>query len=293
MFKKFACLLSLIVILTGPNSASAGQSVIVIAEGYSCMGVDKSRRDTEKEARNEAKRNGMENAITYLKSTTQIKDFKLEKDFIAAYSQGKVTILEEIKEKTGWYRDEAMGDCFRYTAKVEVVPAEDAFLSWKEKTDLLDDPSAPLQVRLWTEKKEYRAGELIKIFIKGNRPFFARILYKDASGNMMQILPNPYRQDNYFQGGIIYELPQENRDRFQLEVTPPFGEEEIIIHASPSPLGDIELEATGSIYQVKTKEKDVGLKSRGLKIVHSPEAKKVGIGAAEFVETKVKLSTKR
>ncbi len=39
------------------RTAEAAQSAIVVAEGYSCLGVDKSRRDTEKEARTEARRN--------------------------------------------------------------------------------------------------------------------------------------------------------------------------------------------------------------------------------------------
>ena len=53
---------------------------------------------------------------------------------------------------------------------------------------------------------------------------------------MVQILPNPYRNENYFQGGAVYEIPSGN-DRFDLEISPPFGKENITVYASTSPLG--------------------------------------------------------
>ena len=291
-FQRFLpILISIFILLALDGDILAGQSAIVTAEGYSCLGVDKSRRETEKEARAEAKRNAVENALTLIRSATQIKDLQVEKDLIEAYAHGKVTVLEEIKEKTGWYRDPAMGDCFRYHIKAEVIPDEQALIKVTSKQDLTDDPSSPLNVRLWTGKKEYRAGEKVKIFLKGNRPFYARILYRDVRGNLVQILPNPYRRDNYFQGGIVYELPEGNKDRFQLEVTPPFGQERIILHASSTSLGELDLEDKGAIYQVKNTEKEIWIKSRGIKIVAGTEASQGDTEGAEFFETRIEIST--
>jgi hypothetical protein len=93
---------------------------------------------------------------------------------------------------------------------------------------------------LWTDKQTYKQGEKITIYLKGNKPFHARILYKDAACDLLQLLPNPHRPENYFNGGVIYEIPSGN-DRFDLEVTPPFGQEDILIYAGTSPLGDINL----------------------------------------------------
>ena len=58
--------------------------------------------------------------------------------------------------------------------------------------------------------------------MRGNKPFYAKVIYKETTGNLIQILPNPYRKDNYFNGGVIYEIPSGN-DKFELEVNPPFG----------------------------------------------------------------------
>lgn len=291
--KKTIYVLSFYLIFFWLNSYTlAGQSIIVLAEGYSCMGIDKSRRDTEKEARAEARRNALENALTTIKSTTKVKDFQVEKDLIDAYSAGKVTIVEEVREKTGWYRDPAMGDCFKYVARAEVEADEAILAKLTDKQDFSEDSSSPLTVKLWTDKKEYRAGESVKIYLKGNRPFYVRILYKDAAGNISQILPNPYRRDNYFQGGVVYELPEGNRDRFQLEIAPPYGREELVLHASSAPLGDLEVEPKGGVYQVKSAEKEIGVKSRGIKLMGGVSSSQGEPKGAEFVETKIEVVTK-
>jgi hypothetical protein len=258
------------------------------------MGVDKSRRDTEKEAKADARRNAVENARTLIKSHTQVKDFQVEKDLIDAYAQAKVSVVEELKEGAGWHKDASSGDCYKYRIKAEVTPDEQAMEQIIKKGSLEDDASAPLNVRVWTDKKAYVQGEAIRIYLKGNRPFYARILYRDAGGQTIQILPNPYRQDNYFQGGVVYELPEGNKDRYHLEVAPPFGAEQVILHASTAPLGGLDLQAAGSVYGVKTAMRDIGVKSRSIKIVGdaAPGSKTAAKpSGAEFVESKAELKT--
>lgn len=170
-----------------------------------------------------------------------------------------------------------MGDCYKLRIKAEVIPDEEAMKRLAQSKEL-DDPSAPLKVSLWTDKKEYRKGEKIKVYMKGNKPFYSRLLYKQADGSLVQILPNPYRKENYFQGGVVYEVPS-GPDRFELEVTPPFGEEGIILYASTEELGEIELEEAGAVYAIKTVLKDIGEKTRGIKIVSKGKP-----SAGEFVE---------
>jgi hypothetical protein len=170
-----------------------------------------------------------------------------------------------------------------------VVPDEKAMAKVSKGTEMSDDPSAPLHVQVWTDKKEYRQSEKIKVYLKGNKPFYARILHKDAQGGFLQLLPNPYREDNYFQGGVVYEFPS-GKDRFHLEVIPPFGEEGIVVYAGTNPLGEIDLKAAGTVYEVKTRQQDIGIKTRAIKI--SPKEGSKGSGASEFFEGKVPLKTK-
>jgi len=264
----------------------AAQSTIKESEGYACMGEDKSKKQTEQSAIADAKRKAIEQVSTYIKSETHVKDFALEKDLTSAYANATVEVIQEIEK--GWYKDPALGDCYKIRIKADVIPDEKAMKKVSEET--IDDPSAPLSFKVWTDKKEYKYGDRIKIYLKGNKPFYARILYKDVKGEILQLLPNPYRQDNYFNGGAVYEIPSGN-DRYELEVSPPFGEESIMVYASVSQLGEINLKAEGSVYLVTTKPKDIGNKTRGVKIVGKGEGKEQP--ASEFFEGKAVVKTGR
>ena len=96
--------------------------------------------------------------------------------------------------------------------------------------------------------------------------------------------------DHYFNGGVIYEVPS-GEDKFEIEVSPPFGQEVITVLASTTPLGEINLQPVGGLYQVKTSAKDIGDRTRGVKIKKKVEGQDVG--AAEFYEGKVVILTKQ
>jgi hypothetical protein len=268
------------------NAKEQIQSTITETEGYACMGEDKSRKQTRHEAVTDAKRKAAESAKTYIKSETKVKDFQLENDIMDAYARANVSVIE--MKELGWYKDELSGECFKVWIKAEVIPDKEAMARITEHKDLLDDPNVPLTVKLWTDRKKYQIGERIKIYLKGNKPFYARIVYQDAAGRLIQLMPNPFRSDNYFNGGVIYEIPS-GRDRFELEVRPPFGEENITLYASTAQLGELDLAPAGGIYMVQTRSREVGMKTRGVKIIE----KKGGPpgSPAEFSEAKIMVST--
>ena len=280
--------ISLILSIFLSSNLYAAQSTITEADGSACMGEDRSKKQTENLAFEDAKRKAVEYTLTYLKSETVVNKYELQKDLIEAYSNAAIKIIQEMEKK--WYKDESLGDCFKVKIKAEVIPDEKAIENISKNKQMTDDPSAPLSIKLWADKKEYKGSDKIKVYVRGNKPFYARVVYKDAGGNMVQLLPNPHRGSNYFNGGTIYELPS-GEDKFELEVTPPFGEEDIIVYASTSPLGDIKLEADGEIYQVMTNAEDIGDKTRGVKIKEKAGGK--GISASEFFEDKVVVKTER
>lgn len=261
----------------------AEQSSITEAEGYACMGDDKSRKETEQSAVADSKRNAAEIVLTHLSSQTSIKNFELESDVISAYTNAKIKIIQQIDGV--WYNDVSTGDCYRVKIKAEVIPDEKV-LKATAKNDNFQNPDMPLKVAVWTNKKKYSLGDRIVIYLKGNKPFYASVLYKDVNGSMLQLLPNPYRREHYFNGGTVYTLPS-GEDRYDLEVTPPFGEEDIIVYASTSPLGQLDLAAQGSVYHVKTK--DTGMKTRGVKITTKTNESRPE--TAEFFETSAPVKT--
>lgn len=275
--------LTIFLTLCSINIIYATQSTITEAEGYACLNEDRTMRQTEQAALSDAKRNAAEKVITYIQSETKIKNFELQEDIVKAYNNSNIKVLESIGK---WESEPPkIGTCYRIKIKAEVIPEETTIKNIAKS--ILDDPMAPLTVQLWTDKKEYTIGDKIKVYIKGNKPFFARVIYKDASGELIQLLPNPYRKNNYFNGGIIYEIPS-GEDKFELEITPPIGNESLIVYASVSQLGDLNLIQEGGIFKVKMDKKDVSDKTRGLKIKGIDSNNK----ASDFFEMEVAVNVK-
>lgn len=98
----------------------AGQATIIEAEGYACMGDDKSKKQTEQLALSDAKRKASEAALTYIKSETTVLDSELQQDLVAAYSNAQIKVIQELGNS--WYKDASAGDCFKTKIKAEVSP---------------------------------------------------------------------------------------------------------------------------------------------------------------------------
>ena len=287
--KRVMGLILIMVLFASPNLyADQLRSVVTEVEGLACMGRDKSMAQTETMAMQEAKRKAAEYASTYIKSETQMQDYVLEKDLVSAYTKAMIKIIQELDKS--WYNDTASGQCYKIKIKAEVVPDEKSMKKMENK-DFSDDPAAPLTVKVYTDRESYKKGEKIKIFLKGNRPFYANIIYKNAEGQALQLLPNPYRQKNYFQGGAVFEVPSGD-DQFELEVTEPFGRETITVYASTAQIGDLSVKPLGGVYEVKTKAKDIPVGTRGVKLV-SPGQSSQTKTAAQFIESSVSIKTSK
>ena len=281
-------------ILSTMSLTLAGSSTILDADGYACMGDDKTRKDTKSESVKHAKRNAMEFALSHITSETKVLNAQVEKDLLEAYSSAEVKVIS--MKEIGWYKDDSSGDCFKVQIRAEVLPDEQKASNVAKHVQANDDPSMPLNVRLWTNSKKYKTGEKVKIYLKANKPFYARILYNDASGAILQLLPNPFRTATYFNGGIVYEIPN-NEDDFDLTVTPPLGAERISVYASTSPLGEIESSPQGGVYQVKTSAAELGIRTKGINI--SKKASPSGAAGpdtnkdktAEYYEDTIAIST--
>ena len=273
--------------------AKADSSSITEAEGYSCMGVDYSRKETENLALQDAKRKAVEFSSSYIESTTVMENFALKQDLVEAFSKADVKVIDIVNAT---WADTGQGDCYTIRIQAEVVPAKES-LQKVSPDALLGDPSAPLTVKLWVSNESPKEGEGLKAYVRGNKPFFGRLIYKDASGAQYQVLPNPYRSDVYFQGGVIYEVPGGN-DQFDLTISPPFGEEELTLYASTAPLGDLESANLGPVLEIQTAPEEVARKTRGIKIQKrplggaGPGQPRPGIPTvSEFAESVVSLTT--
>jgi hypothetical protein len=120
-----------------------------------------------------------------------------------------------------------------------------------DRADLLD-------VRIWTDRKEYEEGETVTLHLRGNRDFYGKMIQIDRKGAVLQLLPNNYRQLSSFEKEKLYRIPDEG-DRYQLTVQPPPGTIRFIVYATRLPMSQVNLQSTtGGIFKYRASAKAFG-----------------------------------
>ncbi len=241
--------------------AQANQSSITTATGSACKTGKQNAIATESLALLNAKRQAVEFASTHIIVQSKVSNFKLEKDVIKSFAEADVKVLSIIKKS--W---DAKQQCYAIDITAEVIPVLSILTD--NSLLLMNTPTAPLTVKVWTDRAEYKRGQYMTIYLKGNKPFYGRLVYKDASGNLLQILPNPNRNATYFNGAVVYQIP-DREDAFELLVEPPYGEEILTLYASTAPLGKINKVNMGAVYKITESIKKVAYKTRGIRLVTS------------------------
>ena len=143
------------------------------------------------------------------------------------------------------------------------IEAETVFVLKDKKTGkrpdaALLDRADLLDVRIWTDRKEYKEGETVTLYLQGNRDFYGKVIQIDAKGAVLQLLPNNYRQISSFEKEKSYRIPDEG-DRYQLTVQPPLGTIRFIVYATRLPMSQVNLQSTtGGIFKYRASAKAFG-----------------------------------
>jgi hypothetical protein len=224
-------------VLPGSEPGNRKRSCIQAVDGYAYLSEDMTLAETREAAFSNAKRQAVEMAKTYISTRTKVVNLETEYDIILSKSEGAVSILEQ--KDLGVEKNTRYHVWIKAEVEYSVVPK-----SGLDIAAALENKNAPLTVKIWTAKKQYRRGEVIQIFMQGNRDYYARIININTEGNIIQLLPNDFKRRNSFNAGKIYRI-QDTGDRFVLRASPPYGRDRIIIYASEAPLGDVAMEAVG------------------------------------------------
>lgn len=261
---------------------------MVTVVGFACAGAGTSRAQVPQAALVDARQKGRDYAVSEIESKTTLESGTPRVDLMNAYANGTIRELGRPAEK--WYNDPVQGDCCEVEVQLEAIPKAEEMAKMAAKFSP-DDPRAPLTVQVWTDQKIYQEGEKFKVHLKANKSFYGTVVYQDAGGARVQLLPNPYRKQNFFAGNTLYELP-DAEDKYELVVTPPLGGEKITVYASNSPLGELSTEAAGNVYLVTGSQQQNELRTRSIRF--APKAGATGTAtAAEFFEASTELTTRR
>ena len=267
------------------------RSYIAESDGFAFLSEDRTLAQTRDLALAIAKRQAVEMARTYISTYTTIENFALKEDKLETKAEGAVTVLEQ--------KDLGVEDNSRYhvwiRAEVALDLPSDKMPGTKDTAGTLMASDAPLTVKIWSPKQTYRKGERIEILLQGNRDFYARIIDITAGGDIIQLLPNAIRRDNFFKAGKVYTIPNPT-DTFELIVSPPFGKDQIVVYASEAPLGDVSTQSIGQgLQRFDGKRETLSVQTRGIKIQKTaPAANKTATAVsqgASFYEASWTLTT--
>ncbi len=84
----------------------------------------------------------------------------------------------------------------------------------------------------------YVEGDVISYFVSSSHDAFLLLIYQDASGNLIQILPNQYSANHIYSADLYFQVPGENVG-FQFEIAAPFGDEHVWAFASTGKFSDL------------------------------------------------------
>ncbi len=110
------------------------------------------------------------------------------------------------------------------------------------RTIIIEPIQTDFKVEVWPDKgnnANYKVGETITIYFKISQDAYVYIWDINANGEVRLILPNGYRQDNFFRANIVYSIPSPT-DKYTLRIAPPYGREVIHVLASKTPVNILE-----------------------------------------------------
>lgn len=133
-------------------------------------------------------------------------------------------------------------------------------------------PGAPpaeqqLHVRIWTDKKSYRIGDMIHIGLRVNRDAYVTLVNIGTSGEVAIIYPNRFHPSHLVRGGEDVIIPPP-ASSFTLTVQPPPGFDQVRAIATAEPISLHASDFGGgpgttfrSLDRIQTRDLSVSIKS--------------------------------
>ncbi len=95
-------------------------------------------------------------------------------------------------------------------------------------------------IKIWTDKTEYKVGDQITISFSVDLPMYVRIVRIDSSGKILSLFPNDFRPDHYSKPRVVYNIPKQGSER-TLTILPPAGTDKLLAVGSPDPIAETDL----------------------------------------------------
>jgi len=148
-----------------------------------------------------------------------VKNFELEKDLIEAYAHAAVKLIQEV-ERT-WYKDASSGDCFKVRIKAEVVP--DSQMMNRVEKGISVEPIGSARCSGVDGQKGVQGIREDQDLSPGKQAFLCPADVQERPGRNGSDPAQSLPVRKVLQRRRNIRNPS-GSDRFDLEVSPPFGE---------------------------------------------------------------------
>lgn len=113
-------------------------------------------------------------------------------------------------------------------------------------------PSFYVRVDVNHEDLTYTEGDLLKVNVISSVDGYLYLFYKNAQGDVSLLYPNQFHPDNRIQKRKAVAVPEEGSN-FQMRVTSPFGEEQLLAVVCKNQVEEFETKDLGSFFTPVTK----------------------------------------
>lgn len=105
-----------------------------------------------------------------------------------------------------------------------------------------DSVSQSINIEVTThlgDKQRFKAGDKIAFLVSLDKDAHLLMIYEDAEHNLIQVLPNQYREKSLYKEGLFIAVPDKS-EPFEFIINPPFGNEKLWVFASSKQFPELE-----------------------------------------------------
>lgn len=183
-----------------PASAEAPAGIWVTAEGMSPFQRDLSLDEVRGKARDEARRNAIEQAVgLFVRGTTILHNAQIADELIASVARGIIEEEEWLDERIEEVSEKRSGPKFpiwRSKVKARVRPVH-------------VERRAGFDLRASLNKTVFQEGEEALIKVRSSQQAYIHLFSVTQDGAVTLLLPNRFLTDNRFEANEDYVMPNE------------------------------------------------------------------------------------
>lgn len=194
------CLLTLVALPGGSARAEPAAGVWVMAEGMAPFASDMSLEEVRGKARDEARRNAIEQAVgLFVRGATVLHNSMITDELVSSVARGVIEEEQWVEEHIEEVPDKRPGPklaIWHSKVKARVRPVR-------------VERRAGFSLRASLNKTVFQEGEEALIKVQSSQPAYLHVFSVTQDGSVTLLLPNRFRADNLFQANQDYVVPDD------------------------------------------------------------------------------------